>query len=64
MTRLLFVAVLLAGCAVQTVVAPDNDADAANCGGKRVCACGGLVGRAVTTGVRGDQLAQQVRRQE
>ena len=43
LTRLLFVAVLLAGCAVQTVVAPDNDADAANCGGNRVCACGDKV---------------------
>ena len=43
MTRLLLVAALLAGCAVQTVVAPDNDADAANCGGKRVCSCGDKV---------------------
>jgi hypothetical protein len=40
--RLLFAAALLAGCALQTV-APQTDADAANCGGKRVCACGDKV---------------------
>lgn len=43
MTRLLLIAVLLAGCAMQTVVAPSGEADAANCGGKRVCACGDKV---------------------
>jgi nitrous oxidase accessory protein NosD len=41
--RLLVVAALLAGCAMQTVVAPDDTADAANCGGKRLCACGDKV---------------------
>lgn len=41
--RLLVVAALLAGCAMQTVVAPDDAADAANCGGKRLCACGDKV---------------------
>lgn len=42
LTRLLLAASLLAGCALQTV-APQTDADAANCGGKRVCACGDKV---------------------
>jgi nitrous oxidase accessory protein NosD len=42
LTRILFAAALLAGCALQTV-APQTDADAANCGGKRVCACGDKV---------------------
>lgn len=43
MTRVLLIAALLAGCAMQTVVAPNDEAAAASCGGQRVCACGDKV---------------------
>ena len=42
MRRLVLAAAVLGGCALQ-MVAPRPDADAASCGGKRVCSCGDKV---------------------